>query len=367
MTLGHTGEASAMASILLNPAAVDAEATRPLVSWQTLRIPIAALLAFAAAVKFQDVTRILAGDGLLSSQPLLLTAIGIEAALAVYLLFGNQRWSWRLTVALFSLFALISGYAWATGTDCNCISQRISPWAMFAIDITVLAAAWWARPLHPPAGRVGSEARADGEGRAATTEASTERLGEPAIIQAAKAPTSFQKLRPIFPIVLALVLGIATATAAHWRHQTIAAREQPNIDYLIPELLIGKRWPLDSRIDPRLKPLETGRWMVVIVRRDCPHCQEFLNKHFADPTWHRPGERTAVFVAGSDRWWFQFDRIEWNFENYTSSLDWPVREPFVATPAIFELCDQRIIKADSNPFSQNKSSLAHYDTHSEPE
>jgi len=78
-------------------------------TWHNLRIPIAALLAIAAAAKFQDFTKILAGDGLLSSQPILLTAIGIEAALAFYLLFGDQLWSWRFVFALFSLFAIVSG------------------------------------------------------------------------------------------------------------------------------------------------------------------------------------------------------------------------------------------------------------------
>jgi len=308
-------------------------------TWKSLRIPIAALLAIAAAAKVQDIAKLLAGDGLLSSQPMLLTAIGIEAALAFYLLFGDQLWSWRFVFALFSLFAIVSGYAWATGTDCNCISKRISPAAMFAIDIAVFAAAWWTRPLHLPVWWVGSEERADGESRAGITEVSMVPLsGDSVNLERAVRPNVFHKLKPIFPIALALMTGIATATAANWRHQTIAASEQPNIEYLIPELLVGKRWPLDSRIDPRLKPLETGRWMVVIVRRDCPHCQEFLDKHFADPTWHRPGERTAVFVAGSDQWPFDFDYISSNPVQHRLA-PWPDHEPFAESPFTAAISD----------------------------
>jgi len=341
-------------------------------TWHNLRIPIAALLAIAAAAKFQDFTKILAGDGLLSSQPILLTAIGIEAALAFYLLFGDQLWSWRLTFALFSVFSIISGYAWATGADCNCISQRISGAAMFAVDIAVLAAAWSTRPKHfrsgqraQPFGNSESVSSAiDAQSRATVAQSSG--LVAQIEVTTVHQPSALKHLRSIIPIAIAAAIGIATATGANWRHQTIVASEQPNIEYLIPELMIGKRWPLDSRIDPRLKPLETGRWMVLIVRRDCPHCQEFLDKYFADPTWHRPGERTAVFVAGSNNWHFQVDRVSFDISP-SLVFEWSKCEPFVATPAIFEICDQLIMEADSNPLLENPSLLAHYGTYSELE
>jgi len=295
------------------------------ISWSQLRIGIAALLIVAAAAKVQDIVPILAGDGLLASQPLLLTAIGVEAALALYLLIGDRRWSWLLTIALFSVFTAVSGYAWFSGQDCNCIAQRIGPGWMLLIDIAVLTFAWWARPqvTLPPGG---SDAVAAGEGR------TDERIDH----HVATALTT-----SLAPVILSLIAGTVAATAASWRHQTITAssgEQEGQIEYLIPELLIGKRWPLDSRIDPRLKPLETGRWMVVIVRRDCPHCQEFLDKHFADPTWHRPGERTAVFVAASDDWLYEFDPKRSEFDP-DGTISWRESAPFVASPTSLAIGD----------------------------
>ena len=296
----------------------DVDSSRsPVISWSTVRIPIAGLLLVAAVVKAQEITGILAGDGLLSSRPLLLAAIGIEAALAVYLLFGDHRWSWRSAIAIFSVFAVTSGYAWATGQDCNCIDRRIGPGWMLAIDIVVLITAWYARPnFHSPSG--GSDAVAAGEGHSGLAPKNQPRT-------AAR----------ILPLSVSLTAGILSITAAQWRHQAIVTADEAQIEYLIPELLIGKRWPLDSRIDPRLKPLETGNWMVVIVRRDCPHCQEFLDKHFADPTWHRPGERTVVFVAGDNQWPFQFDRVELTDIDFQKFISWSHDEAFATSPSIF--------------------------------
>jgi hypothetical protein len=279
--------------------------SRPaLISWGSLRIAIAMLLLIAAGAKIRDITRILAGDGLLSSQPLLMVAIGIETALAVYLLIGDRRWSWRLTIALFSAFAVTSGYAWATGQDCNCIDQQIGPGWMLLIDITVLVLAWQARPQHH-----------------LYSEGSNAAMAGQAIVGSHATADPNRTSAVLLPIIFSIVAGTLSITAAQRRHESFSAESNSGqIEYLIPELLIGKRWPLDSRVHPDLKSLETGNWMVVIVRRDCQHCQEFLDKHFAELTWHRAGERMAVFVAGSDRWGYRFDHISAVLQVYRSSL-----------------------------------------------
>jgi hypothetical protein len=276
----------------------ESSRSRPaLVSWSYLRIAVAALLLIAVVAKVQDITRILAGEGLLSSKPLLLTAIGIESALAVYLLIGDRRWSWRLTIALFSIFTVISGYAWVTGQDCNCIDRRIGSGWMLLMDIAVLAAAFWRRPRDESA--IDPEVRATMSANPLDWQRAH---SKESMIERSPNRTS---LRPIIPLAIAATVGIATATAANWQHQTnITSASSDQIEYLLPELLIGKRWPIDSRYHPELKALETGNWMVVIVRRDCDHCKEFLAKNFADPTWHRPGERTVCFSIEENRWFF---------------------------------------------------------------
>jgi len=57
------------------------------------------------------------------------------------------------------------------------------------------------------------------------------------------------------------------------------------------------------------EPLETGRWLVLIVQADCEHCQDLIAEHFADSRLHRPNERTAMFLAGATTWPFQLDQI----------------------------------------------------------
>jgi hypothetical protein len=144
----------------------------------------------------------------------------------------------------------------------------------------------------------------------------------------------------LLPVILSIVAGTLSITAAEWKHQSNAA-STGDVQYLIPELLIGNRWPLDSRYHPDLKALETGNWMVVIVRRDCPHCKKFLGKHFADPMWHRPGERTAVFVAGTNQWHFQIDRVSLA-TLADPMIEWPETEPFVSCPSRFLLENKKV-------------------------
>ena len=130
---------------------------------------------------------------------------------------------------------------------------------------------------------------------------------------------------------------------------------------MLADMLIEKRWPLDATLHPDLAELDEGRWMVLVVRRDCEHCRQLLEKHFADPATHRPNERTATFVAGETSWPFMLDEIAIESSAGTS-ITWPAEEPFVASPAIFLIENGRVVKAsdgeDADAFLEESMSNA---------
>lgn len=72
------------------------------------------------------------------------------------MLVGDARWTWRIAVATFTVFTVATGYALATGQDCNCVAQSISPKHMLLLDGAVLALAMLFRP-HKTTGSVDSK------------------------------------------------------------------------------------------------------------------------------------------------------------------------------------------------------------------
>lgn len=80
------------------------------------------------------------------------------------------------------------------------------------------------------------------------------------------------------------------------------------------------------------------------MRHDCEHCREFASEFFIEPDRHPAGERTAVFVAGTSEWPFQFDSVSIDVGSATL-LQWPNGEPFVASPAVFVLQDGQVVEA----------------------
>lgn len=288
------------------------ETTSP---WTFVRLTVAAILLFAAISKAWTVVAILQGDGLLSQRFLLLAAILWEAGLAAYLVLGSSCWSWRLTVITFCGFAAAAGYALATGRDCNCISQQITPQYMLALDIGVLVAVFWSRP-HQLARRMVSNR--------------------------------------LVAVLLSASVGFAALAGA-----IVIERRTDTGDplkFILADMLRNESWPIDSRFHSELSPLESGRWLVMIGRHDCKHCRELIGEYFADPAWHRDGERTAFFLAGNDSWPFQLDRVSFA-ESSDHTIKWPKGEPFVASPAIFLLEDGTVVDAvdgsESDAFVEN--------------
>lgn len=117
-----------------------------------------------------------------------------------------------------------------------------------------------------------------------------------------------------------------------------------DIEFLLADSYVGKPWPVTDDFHPDLKALENGSWLVLIVRSDCKHCRELLERYFSDPAVRPDDARTAIFVAGSSSWPFQFDRVT---VPVTSGefVQWDSQEPFVAGPAVFLLSDGIVVAA----------------------
>jgi len=261
-------------------------------SWQQLRLAVAVLLLAAAATKVVNTAHILAGGGLLGTVPRLLFVIAFEATAAVWLVIGNLYWSWILTLVTFSVFVASTSYAILTGQSCNCFGDRLSPQVMLMVDAVVLVLAGCFRPCER--------------------------------IAWAKRHTSL--------LACAIAVGVTFGGASMWRNQTVD-RSEP-LDFLLADMLIDKSWPLNEQVHPDLKELTSGKWFVLVVREDCDHCRQMVAQHFNDPQTHRPNERTAVFIAGSNEWGFALDEVSLDISE-DELINWPTGEPFVASPAVF--------------------------------
>ena len=270
--------------------------------WSQLRFLVAALLFAAAVTKVVKTSQILAGGGLLGTMPRLLFVIAFEASAATWLLIGNLFLSWILTVAVFAVFVASTGYAIMTGQSCNCFGERFDPRTMLILDVVVLLLAGYFRP----AGR------------------------------------SISSKRLMTHLVTAVVIGSLFAGASIWRNQT-TDRTEP-LEFLLADMLIGKSWPLNEQSHPGLKELNSGKWLVLVVREDCDHCRKMMVQYFSDPQIHRPDERTAIFIAGSNEWPFQLDQISFELPG-VQFVSWSMGEPFVASPAIFLIDDGIIVRA----------------------
>ena len=270
--------------------------------WEFMRLVVAAILFLAAASKAWNVVETLQGDGLLSERWLLFSVIFWEAALALFLVVGDSVRSWKLATMTFVSFAAAASYAIVTGQSCNCISQLIPTEAMLTLDVSVIAALAFCRPRE----------------------------------------TSMLFWGNCVSVPLAVAAGtIAVAAAIAVEHQTDSTDP---LEYILADMLLDHTWPLGSSFGDELSELEKGQWLVIIGRHDCDHCRELVTRFFSDPSWHREGERTAFFLAGSDQWSYQLDRVSFD-DASDGTISWKDGEPFVASPAIFLLSDGVVVDA----------------------
>lgn len=270
--------------------------------WDWIRWIPAFVLTIAAGFKIYYSPLIVASDGLLSSKGLLCCVVFGELLVAALITFLPNRNSWATAACTFFVLFVVAFYASLADVSCNCFGSSLPSWSSIVIDISILGLCYVAKP----------------------TESSK--------------PVSCR------PVVFGLILGSLGVGLMTYRF--VSARQSSSLRFLLADELIGARWPLGSNFSSGLSQLESGRWIVLVVRRDCEHCQELLAEHFEDASWSRPGERTALFMAGSSTWPYIFDQVSVEFTPL-GSITWPDNEPFVASPAVF-LIDEGVITSASD-------------------
>lgn len=275
--------------------------------WIPFCICVAILLVTAAALKAWNAPAVMAKDGLLSSKWVLMAAIGLELSVAVLILSLRDRIAWRLIVGLFSVFLVAASYSIISGAECNCFGvDWLGSWFTLPIDACILAIAMFLRP----------DAYSRGN-------------------------------RPVqLPNALALAAIFAIAGVAFVEFRKASTSNTKRLEYLLADDMLAKPWPITEDYHPELKQLKTGKWLILVLRPDCDHCRELVEEHFQDPTWHRPDERTAVFLAGSDEWSFRFDYV--SMEPSDTRIRWELGEPFVASPFVVYLSNAIVTQIENS-------------------
>ncbi len=276
----------------------------------SLRLTAAAILFIAAFAKVWFYPVILKGDGLLSKGTALDLAIVFESVAAVVIAVSNVRLSWWLIASIFGCFAVVSTLALVTGRDCNCFGEWFGARVTLPIDLAITIACVLFRIRNPNLHR-----------------------------------DSHASSRLIPFGIVGLIVGIGLVSGGHLRLQTSTTDDGTR--FLFASDMIGKPWPIDSRLNPLLRELESGKWLVIVARRDCDHCARILQEYFSDPRWHPAETRTILFVAGSNEWSFCLDLLSL-IETPAGIVSWSI-EPFVSSPAIFLLNNGVVEEAADGP------------------
>jgi hypothetical protein len=232
------------------------------------------LLLTAVILKgWQLLTEPLANKDIWSYRPLLIFTVEFELALAIWLLSGLfKKAAWLASVAVFSLFSLITLYKALSGADsCGCFGAvKVNPWlTFFAIDLPAVIALLIFRPSDV----IPSTAR-----NPQISSCHSERSEEPAQRSATKLSTS--PLWPLSPKITAtalmvlLVIAISTSVLALNK----PANTTSSYEVLEPETWIGNRLPILAYIDIG-QQLEKGNWLVLFYHYDCPDCQKAISKY----------------------------------------------------------------------------------------
>ena len=278
------------------------------------------MLLVSAATKIYFAPMLIASDGLLANRWMLFTVIFIELFLTCFIAFAPSFSSWFATLIVFSVFLVVASYSMLTGISCNCFGNLLPPWVSVVIDVIIVGMSCISKP---PVGTVHSD-----------YSHANERLSNGTLNAISR-----MRSKSIYQLLLGTGTGTTLALIGLWGaagRVFEASRDSDSLEFLLADSLEGKRWPIDRSFAPQLEELESGNWLVLIIRSDCVHCRTIVANYFSEPSQYRFQERLAVFVAGSSEWPFQFDAVEFDFEPL-GEIDWESGEPFVAAPAVFVL------------------------------
>ncbi len=216
------------------------------------------LLLFAAGMKWRQLPVVeRMGDDLLHRPWFVGGQIVFEAGLAAWLISGlGAKWSRRVAVAAFGIFAVVALYEALSGADsCGCFGEfKVNPWVTFGVDLTIVAAFAWSMMIvsvKPSGG----------------TNKSMHRIQRGAVLGASL---------------------IAIVSLTLWRfHQSQPLASSSDglitadgVVVLEPEGWIGKPFGLARYIDIGQRIIH-GRWTVVLYSDGCDHCQRAVPRYEA--------------------------------------------------------------------------------------
>lgn len=211
---------------------------------------IAGLLLATAALKvFSPVES--ASLAVAYNIPPLLTAVVVQAelALAILLLFG--LWPKKVLLAAAGMFAVFGAFSiyrgWAGYESCGCFgSLQVNPWITATLDGIMLLLAVWAA-------------------QKSNTIRQETNLRQLYLAGGAYALAGL--------LAAGEMIGTAPLSLADGSFS-----DAGGLVILEPDAWIGKPFPLGPHLTPEV-PIDEGRWTLLLFHHDCPRCQEAVPQY----------------------------------------------------------------------------------------
>ncbi len=239
--------------------------------YHLVRILLGFVLFLAAAFKTHELaTTPTLGNSLLENRYLLMAVIQFEFFLALWLFSGlYPRLAWKITLGLFSIFAVVTLYKALSGeASCGCLGRvEINPWYTLALDLSAVALLIYCRSDFSLLKRSFTFRCIFARSTALVA------VWSLLAISTSWAIASFQPLDNVGDLSL-----IGQAFQGPDGKKTIV------VD---PEDWIGKHFPLLPFIEnsaselqsgerPLRERLPEGHWFIVLYRHDCSNCLESM-------------------------------------------------------------------------------------------
>jgi hypothetical protein len=271
--------------------------------WKFIRILPGGILMVAAMAKIVWAPQLLHSQGLLSSWWLLMGAVFVETFAGLFIAWGPLICSWRATMGIFGFLAIVAGYSLWTNQECNCFGSRIGSNVTLPLDLAILLMCG----LFAPRKCDNQSARS-------------------------------------FGAVISSALVVATALTVVLTIRTMNAPTHDPIAFFLAKSMLKKEWPLGRRHHPELSKLEEGRWLVLLVREDCVHCRNLMERLSANPNLLGNDKRIATLVSRDGEWHLWLDQFSMDPSEH--KIIWSGSEPFFSSPAAFLLEDGIVVEGE---------------------
>jgi len=270
------------------------------------------VLLLAAVLKSDPRTTVAAGGlGLLRKPSILLALVWAEVGLGCWALSGlHRRATRRWLIGCFCAFGSAAlALALEGAHSCGCLGMiSVSPWAMFVMDLAIVAGL-----LVRPCSR-------------------------------APSPTVLTQPRKAMATGLAaLLLGVLlSARLLHGLPANLDAAGLGQPVILEPRDWTGRVFPLGPHVEWQGKPpaLMEGEWSIVLHRRGCPNCRAVLDRLSRGVGPVMPGAIAVVeFPSADDGSIGASDDAVLSCPTVANGRIRDDRDWFVQTPAVIELKD----------------------------